>query len=158
MTVPEWYQQTLDELLEVLGGSDPSTLVWGFGPAPTIGFWERRMVIETGVHLRDANQALGEEAGISDLVAVSGLDEFGEMWLPYLGEVGPLTVRATDLDREWRFGDGDGALVEGSASDLYLRLMSRPTPVRLPDDWALAVDGLAPPPRPERAPRPDPAP
>jgi hypothetical protein len=40
------------------------------------------------------------------------------------------------------------ARIEATASDLYLRLMSRPSPVVLPDEWAQAVDGLAPPPKP----------
>jgi uncharacterized protein (TIGR03083 family) len=154
MSVIAWYQRTLEDLLGVFRDSDPTIGVWGFGPQPTIGFWERRMVIETGVHRRDAAQAMGEESPISELVAVSGLDEFGEMWLPYLGEVRPLTVVAVDLERTWVFGGSDGPIVEGTASDIYLRLMSRPTAVELPSDWGNAVDGLAPPPKPDRAPRP----
>jgi hypothetical protein len=141
-------------MLAVFRASDPTTPVWGFGPNPTIGFWERRMVIETGVHRWDASQALGEPEPLSELVAVSGLDEFGEMWLPYLGEVGPLTIEAVDLGRTWHFGGEGGQIVEGSASDHYLRLMSRPGLVMLPEGWAKAVDGLAPPPKPDRSPRP----
>ena len=150
----DWYEETLAGMLAVFRGTDPTTPVWGFGPNPTIGFWERRMVIETGVHRWDASQALGEARPLSDLVAVSGLDEFGEMWLPYLGEVRPLTVNAVDLGRTWHFGGEDGHIVAGPASDLYLRLMSRPGSVVLPEDWAAAVDGLAPPPKPDRSPRP----
>jgi uncharacterized protein (TIGR03083 family) len=150
----DWYSETLEGMIAVFMATDPATPVWGFGPNPTIGFWERRMVIETGVHRWDASQALGDESPLSDLVAVSGLDEFGEMWLPYLGEVGPLTLEAIDLGRTWHFGGEGGHIVAGSASDLYLRLMSRPAPVVLPADWAEAVDGLAPPPKPDRSPRP----
>ncbi|HEX6222371.1 MAG TPA: hypothetical protein VF115_14870, partial [Acidimicrobiia bacterium] len=121
---------------------------WGFGPTPSVGFWERRMVIETGVHRWDAAQAFEEEDRLIDNVARSGLDEFGHMWLPHLGDVQTLEVTATDLDRTWAYGDGfPTASVEGTASDLYLRLVSRPSPVSLPDDWAAAVDGLAPPPK-----------
>jgi uncharacterized protein (TIGR03083 family) len=154
MSVLAWYQQTLEGLLAVFRDSDPTIRVWGFGSQPTIGFWERRMVIETGVHRRDASQAVGDESPISDLVATSGLDEFGEMWLPYLGEVSPLTVVAVDLARAWEFGGAEGPTLEGTGSDIYLRLMSRPTSVELPSDWAKAVDGMAPPPKPDRAPRP----
>jgi hypothetical protein len=112
------------------------------------------MVIETGVHRWDGSQACREKTSLTDHVAEAGLDEFGPMWLQYLGEVGPMTMRATDLDRTWSYGTGGGDIVEGTASDLYLRLMSRPSPVELPSAWATAVDGLTPPPKPDRSPRP----
>jgi hypothetical protein len=52
------------------------------------------------------------------------------------------------MGRTWVYGDGEPAAeIEGTASDLYLRLVSRPSPVVLPDEWAAAVDGLAPPPK-----------
>ena len=68
--------------------------------------------------------------------------------MPYLGDVRTLAMTATDLDESWVYGGGDpDASVEGTASDLVLRLMSRPSSVVLPDDWAAAVDGLTPPPK-----------
>ena len=106
------------------------------------------MVIETGVHRWDAYQAFGEEDRLTDLVATSGLDEFGEMWFPRLEDVVTLEMTAGDVERTWVFGDGaPAASAEGAVSDLYLRLMSRPSAVELPADWAAAVDGLAPPPK-----------
>lgn len=144
----DWYEETLDEMLQALTGADPDAECWGLVPHSTVGFWERRMVVETGVHRWDAYQAHGEEDRLTDLVARSGLDEFGEMWLPYLGDVQTLAVTATDLERTWEYGEGaPAASIEGSASDLFLRLMSRPASVVLPDDWTSAVDGLAPPPK-----------
>ncbi|MFB3044391.1 MAG: hypothetical protein ACE1Y9_02830, partial [Acidimicrobiia bacterium] len=69
-------------------------------------------------------------------------------WLPHLGDLRTMEVAALDLDRTWVYGQGDPVVrVEGPASDLHLRLMSRPSPIDLPDDWAAAVDGLAPPPK-----------
>jgi uncharacterized protein (TIGR03083 family) len=145
----DWYDQTLDDLLATLRESDPTSRCWGFGPEPNVGFWERRMAIETGVHRWDAYQAFGEEDRLTDLVARSGLDEFTDLWLPLPGEPQTLQVTATDLGETWVYGDGDPtAAVEGTASDLYLRLFSRPSPVLLPQDWAEAVDGLPPPPKP----------
>lgn len=144
----DWYEETLDDMLAVLTEADPNTACWGFWPNPNLGFWERRMVIETGVHRWDAFGAFGEEDRLTDLVARSGLDEFGDMWLPRLGEVQTLRVTADDFERSWVFGDGDPtASVQGTASDIYLRLVSRPSPVELPDDWTRAVDGLGPPPK-----------
>ncbi|HUG31901.1 MAG TPA: maleylpyruvate isomerase family mycothiol-dependent enzyme [Acidimicrobiia bacterium] len=144
----DWYEDTLDDMLAALTDADPVSECWGFGPSPNVGFWERRMVIETGVHRWDAYGAHGEEDRLTDLVARSGLEEFGDMWLPHLGDVQPLSVTATDLGETWVYGDGEvTASVEGTASDLYLRLVSRLSPVELPDDWTGAVDALAPPPK-----------
>lgn len=144
----DWYEETLDAMLAALTDADPGAACWAFGPEQNVGFWEERMVIETGVHRWDAYQALGEQDRLTDLVARSGLDEFGDMWLPQLGDVQPLRVTATDLDHSWVYGDGEPTVsIEGTASDLYLRLVSRPSPVDLPDDWAQAVDGLKPPPK-----------
>ncbi len=144
----DWYETTLDEMLAALTEADPTARCWGFGPDPNVGFWERRMVIETGVHRWDAFGAFAGEDRLLDLVALSGLDEFSDMWLPHLGDVQTLLVRATDVDRSWVYGDGEpDASVEGTVSDLYLRLVSRPSPVALPSDWADAIDGLAPPPK-----------
>ena len=145
----EWYVESLEGMLAAFRATDPATPCWGFGSTPCVGFWETRMVIETGVHRWDAAQAFGEEDRLIDNVAGKGLDEFADMWFPRLGDVVPLTVRATDLDRSWSFGDGEHEeVVEGTASDLYLRLVARPSPVTLPADWAAAIDGLPPPPKP----------
>jgi uncharacterized protein (TIGR03083 family) len=146
--VADWYDATLEEMLAALTEADADAVCWGFGPNPSVGFWERRMVIETGVHRWDAAQAFGEEDRLIDNVARSGLEEFVDMWHPQLGDVRAISVRASDMGRTWVYGDGEPAAeIEGTASDLYLRLVSRPSPVVLPDEWAAAVDGLAPPPK-----------
>jgi uncharacterized protein (TIGR03083 family) len=144
----DWYEETLETMLDALRETDPDTPCWAFGPAPNVGFWERRMVIETGVHRWDAYQAFGEEDRLTDLVARCGLEEFADMWLPRLGPVQALHVTAADLDETWVYGDGEPITsLEGTASDLYLRLVARPSPVVLPEDWAQAIDGLGPPPK-----------
>lgn len=144
----EWYVENLERMLAALRTAHPDTPCWGFGSTPCVGFWETRMVIETGVHRWDAAQAFGEEDRLIDNVAGNGLDEFADMWLPRLGDVAPLSVTASDMGRSWTFGDGDPEeAIEGTASDLYLRLVSRPSPVPLPADWAAAVDGLPRPPK-----------
>lgn len=146
MDAIDWYEETLEEMLTALRDADPDTEVWAFGPTPSLGFWECRMVIETGVHRWDAEQASGRGEKLTDHVAESGLDEFTDMWLRQLGDLPTLKVVATDLGRVWVYGDGEPEReIEGTASDLYLRLVSRPSPVELPQEWAEAVDGLAPP-------------
>ena len=144
----DWYEETLNEMLAALRDADPSLPCWGFIPDATVGFWENRMVVETGVHRWDAYQAFGEEDRLTDHVALTGLDEFNAMWHPRLEQIQPLEVIAEDLGRSWIYGDGEpSASVSGTASDIYLRFMSRPSPVVLPDDWVAAVDGLPPPPK-----------
>lgn len=145
--VPRWYEETLESMLEALAGADPDAVVWGFGSPGTVGGWERRMVIETGLHRWDACQAVGEIRPLLELVAGLGLDEFADLYLPRLAAMPPIELVATDLRKSWIVGDGDPeARPEGTASDLYLRLMARPGAV-LPVEWATAVDALDPPPR-----------
>ena len=58
--------------------------VWGFTSKPTVGGWETRMVIETGLHRWDADQAIGEIEPLHDAVAGLGLDEYGDLYLTRL--------------------------------------------------------------------------
>jgi uncharacterized protein (TIGR03083 family) len=146
--VLDWFEANLGGMLIALGDADPDTPVWGFWPQSTLGLWERRMVIETGMHRWDAEQAFGDPGPLTDLVALSGLNEFEDMWLPWLGLLPVLELKATDLGRSWVLSSGSPLrTVSGTASDLYLRLMSRPSPVDLPRPWAAAVDALEPPPK-----------
>ena len=132
-------------MLEGLATADPGTPVWTFVDDPSLAFWVRRMVIETGVHRWDAHSAVGEPVELLTIVSVHGLDEFTEMYLPRLGDVQTMQATATDLGRSWKFGEHEPtASVEGEASDLFLRLMSRPG-VDLPADWAAAIDSLGSP-------------
>lgn len=143
-----WYETHLAEMLTTLEESDPDTAVWGFWPDPCIGLWERRMAVETGLHRWDSEQAFGEPGPLLDLEAVSGLDEYTDMWVPRMAALPALEARAVDLGREWVLGTGPPqATVSGTGSDLYLRLMSRASPVELPEEWAIAVDALEPAPR-----------
>jgi uncharacterized protein (TIGR03083 family) len=144
----DWCEERLEEMLAALTEADPTTPVWTFDDSGVLGFWERRMVPETGVHRWDAEQTIGRRDPLTDRVVVVGLEEFGGFWLNSLGEVQTLEAVATDLGRSWVYGEGEPtATVDGTGSELYLRLMQRPSSVVLPDDWAAAVDGLAQPPK-----------
>ncbi len=145
--VAEWYEESLESMLAALSEADPDAPCWGFVSDSTVAFWEQRMVVETGVHRWDAYQSFGEEDRLTDHVAHTALDEFAAMWLPRLGDVQPLRVTATDLGRSWSFGDEPEHDVAGTASDIYLRLMARPSPVALPEDWVEGLAGLDPPPK-----------
>jgi uncharacterized protein (TIGR03083 family) len=141
----DWAAEQLARMLEGLAMADPEARVWTFVDDPALGFWVRRMVVETGVHRWDAHSAVGEPVELLTGVSAHGLDEFADLYLPRLGDVPTIELRATDLGRSWRFGRGQPtAQVEGEASDLYLRLMSRPG-VSLPRAWEGAVDALGSP-------------
>jgi len=141
----DWAAEQLARMLEGLATADLDTPVWTFVDDPKLEFWIRRMVIETGVHRWDAHSAVGDPVELLTIVSRHGLDEFGDLYLSRLGEVQTLELSATDLGRSWRFGAGEpSAHVEGEASDLYLRLMSRPG-AELPPDWTQAVDSLGSP-------------
>ena len=148
MSAIEWCERTLEKMIDAFRSADPTTAVWALGPNQNIGFWETRMVIETGVHRWDADQAHGDPDRLTDHVALEGLDEFDDMWLPHLGDVQTYGVHAADLNRSWSFaGAGSGVSVSAPASDIYLALIGRTSTVTLPEDWHLAVHSLAPPPK-----------
>lgn len=141
----DWAAEQLARMLEGLAMADPAAHVWTFVDDPVLGFWVRRMVIETGLHRWDAHSAVGEPVELLTRVSAHGLDEFPELYLPRLGDVPSIELCATDLGRTWRYGKGEPAVrIEGEASDLFLRLMSRPG-VALPRPWEQAVDALGSP-------------
>lgn len=141
----DWAAEQLSRMLMGLSSADPDAAVWTFTNDPALWFWIRRMVIETGVHRWDAQAAIEDPSPLLPAVSGHGLDEFPDLYLPRLGDVQTIELTARDAGHSWRFGPGEPtAHVEGKASDLFLRLMSRPG-VELPDDWARAVDSLGSP-------------
>jgi len=142
----DWCEEMLDEMLVALAEANPGAPVWTFDESGVLGSWETRMVPETGVHRWDAEQAVGRLDPLTHHVAIVGLGEFGGFWLENLGDLQTLEVVATDVGDSWVYGPGEPTTrVEGSASDLYLRLMQRSTTVALPDDWASAVEAMSKP-------------
>lgn len=138
-------EEALTQLLDALVAADPDAEVWTIGLDRHVRFWERRMVIETGVHRWDAQAATETPDPLPPTVAIDGLDEFTDFYLGRLGDVPTIDVHATDIGRTWRYGDGEATTtVEGTASELFLRLMSRPG-AAFPVAWEQAVDSLASP-------------
>ncbi len=83
----EWADEQLAAMLEGLRTADPDAATWTFVADPCLRFWGPRMVVETGVHRWDAESAVGDPQPLSAEVSVHGLDEFGELYLPRLGDV-----------------------------------------------------------------------
>ncbi|WP_350280926.1 maleylpyruvate isomerase N-terminal domain-containing protein [Kribbella sp. HUAS MG21] len=161
----DWYAGTTAALLAAIRAVDPDEPCWNFAPVDQrAGFWTRRRLHETAIHLVDllqAGAAAGEEPGtglavVPPAVAADGVDEVFEVFLPRMLARGfapavtrQLGVRATDTGHEWTLtpvpqgdrphverGKAVGeAVLSGTAADLDLCLWKR-----LPTT-ALTVEG-----------------
>lgn len=147
-----WYAGVADALRAALAAVDPDEPCWNFsGLSQYAGFWRRRQVHETQIHLVDADLSLGRETDIEAELAADGVDEVLTTFLHRLAGRGrqpvvdgPIVVRCTDVDRQWGLrpapDSGVGpmvsrpapadeviaaAVVSASAVDLYLGLWRR---------------------------------
>ena len=138
----EWFEQGVEWLAALLWDPDPYAEVWTWARNKNIGFIQRRMAQETAVHRWDAQSAAGLEEPIEQILAVDGVDEILDTFIPAQGS--PITgagetilLFEIDGDMEWplklgREGlelslESEGADVEarGTASDLLLMLWGR---------------------------------
>jgi uncharacterized protein (TIGR03083 family) len=105
----DWYAGTAAALTAALPAVDPDEPCWNFsGLHQTAGFWRRRQVHETQVHLVDASLAVGRQFAIDADVAADGVDEVLTIFLHRLAARGrqpvvdaPIVLRCTDADRQW---------------------------------------------------------
>jgi uncharacterized protein (TIGR03083 family) len=138
----EWYRTGLSHLVKVLGEADPTTSVYSWSPQKNIAFIQRRMAHETAVHRWDAEAAAGKAQPVESALAVHGIDEFLDFFMPDAleGTEPPdksVHMHCTDAPGEWlvSFIDGDArvervhgkgdAAVRGTASDLLLLMWRR---------------------------------
>jgi uncharacterized protein (TIGR03083 family) len=156
-SIADWADDQRAALLELLATADPDRPVWAFGPIVPAAFWWRRQCHETAMHAWDGTAAAGEPWAIPGEVAMDGLDELLEWFLP----------RSLSRDNEWATGqtvhfhrtDGDGErlltlanpptlqeghakgdlAVRGGASDLLRWAMNRPATVEVFGDDTLAT-------------------
>ena len=136
-----WLGRQSARLVEVLARADPSTPVWTWAGQRQLSFIPRRMAHETSVHRWDAQSATGSELPIDPRLAVDGIDEFFDLWVPATADLGSgsesLHLHSTDVTGEWvvsiavgafevsrEHAKGDAA-VRGPASDLLLLLWRR---------------------------------
>ena len=146
-TTPEsgaWFTTQRDALLEELAKRDPrqEAHTW-FPPDQTVGFWYRRMALETAVHRVDAELANGQRTAIDPDLAADGIDEllgfvtydFGDT--PVLEQAAgrtvaidcdqqrwAVTLRTDGVDRAADDAPADAGF-EGDPSDLLLNLWNR---------------------------------
>ena len=125
----------------------PVVSVLGRRPA---SFVRRRVAHETAIHRWDAQNAAGHPDGFEPAVAVDGIDEMMELWIPRafnLGQFGGRgqTIQLEGIDgdaswlitveadrTEWRRGhNGADVSARGRLGDLYLFVWSRLDPAEL---------------------------
>lgn len=145
-----WWDERYAELLATLDRLDPEMTAWNWAPqAKKAVFWHRRMAHETAVHRWDAQVAVGLTEPIETKLAVDGVSEVLDTWLPGGRRGGPtdgkglVQLVASDVDHEWlaRVRGAGIALLDtstiihephkidaqavGTASDLQLALWGR---------------------------------
>lgn len=161
----DWQAAASRRLLDVLGGRDAGSPTWTISPDDgTVGFWMRRLCHEAAIHRYDIEAAVGEAAPIPRAVAVDGIDEVFDFFIPnrnptafaadggtlHLHEVGVgaeagewFITRTPDGVRMEHRHDRADVAARGTASDLLLVLWGRRPPsvlevfgeASLLDDW-----------------------
>ena len=148
--VLDWFDERFAELGTVLENLDGDLPAWNWGPRPKVAsFWQRRMAHETAVHRWDAQTAAGLPEPLDPKLAVDGVTEVFDTWLPAGRRRGRTDVTglahlvATDAGYDWHVrlrGQGVALLAAdtmlredrsphvettGTASDLNLALYGR---------------------------------
>ena len=148
------FRADLDALVDALAPLDPATPCWTWADQHDIGFVQRRMAQEFAVHDWDAERAAGRTEAIEPSLAIDGIDEYLDVFVPRKGghaDGEPLTahLHATDCEGEWVAHTGAGrwnvrrahargdVAVRATASDLLLMLWGR----RRPEGDGFAVFG-----------------
>jgi uncharacterized protein (TIGR03083 family) len=143
--LPVWFGEGVHQLLQAFVDVSPIKTVTSLFGTHTPSLIVRRMVHETAMHRRDAEDAVGKPSGFDPALAADGIDELLELWIPRTfayGDFGGtgqvIGLRATDTDDAWsitvqpeatlwhRCGDDQADVIaRGMASDLYLFVWNR---------------------------------
>jgi uncharacterized protein (TIGR03083 family) len=145
-----WWEEGFARMLKELEAAEPDAPAWNWSVQPQVAsFWHRRMAHETAIHRWDAQIAGGITEPIDQALAVDGVDEVLDSFLPAGRRHGPtdqegvVRLEATDAENRWAVrirGEGLSLLdtdswfdtepdaqaaVCGTASDLLLALWGR---------------------------------
>jgi uncharacterized protein (TIGR03083 family) len=143
--VPAWFAESADIVVASFDGLDLDAPSWNpFGAPGGMGFWPRRMALETMVHRWDAEEAAGRTTALDPELAADGVLEALQVYLSLQvarsdvpAPSGTLHLHATDTPGEWTLRGEDGRLVvdvghakgdaaaRGTAEDLLLVLWGR---------------------------------
>lgn len=146
--IVEAFEEAAAELVEALTNEAPDSPAWNWSRRDeTVAWWARRMAHELAVHRWDVSAAVGSPSPIEADLAVDGVDELLNVFLPHTlaerpvdGLGGTFSVTASDTGDAW-FGrltpetsevvrgvpaSLPDARLRGTASDLMLGLWGRP--------------------------------
>jgi uncharacterized protein (TIGR03083 family) len=132
----DWYAGHAGHLIDVLSARPADAPAWAMDPTNrTAGFWRRRQVHETTLHLWDADLALGAPRPIDPPLAWDGVLEVVDVVYPRqvrLRRIDPLPgrlrLRATDGPWSTNLGEGEPLDVAASAEVLLRLLWHRADP------------------------------
>lgn len=140
-----WYRAGLEQLVDALTRADPAAPVWTLTGPGEVRFWQSRMSHETAVHRWDAELAFGTPTPFAPWLGASGIPETLEIHVARplrdhaVGDGRSLVLACTDVQGAWTVCcNPDGVAVEpgrrpaaaqvaGSASDVWLFVMGRPS-------------------------------
>jgi len=164
--VADWYAARADTMLRLLADLDPDQQCWTHQQGnERVAYWCRRQAHEVAMHRADARFAVGEKPVYDADLAVDGIGEMLDLWMPRLSAQGhPPTLTATlrlrriDGPNSWLLiPDPTGppqtmgpthaepatAEISGTASELLFRLWNRPADVLIGGDRDVAEPFLA---------------
>jgi len=127
--VSQWYAGKAEDLYEVLRSTDPGRPCWNFAFGLGVaGFWRRRQLHETTVHLLDLDAAGGRATELTPVVAADGVDEVLTVFLPRMHQRGhvlgldrPLALTATDTGDTWLLAPRPRAAATGGLPTVQRR-------------------------------------
>lgn len=147
--VADWYAKRAGRLCEATADLVWDGPCWNFSRVHQFrGFWPRRQVHETRMHLFDLDTAGGRERTFDVALSADAVHEVFQVFLPRQATrgypvdlAGPLRVLATDIGMSWlllpdadegaklypRGGDAPVAELSGGSADLLKMLWNRPT-------------------------------
>jgi uncharacterized protein (TIGR03083 family) len=147
VAVAHWYRTGAEELISALIARGPDAPCWTFGEPHTTRFWMRRQAQETTLHRWDLQCALGADAHIDNAVAVDGIAEVAEMFLPRQVRLGRMSAQPTAVELRTDCGErfvlrtadnvATATAVHGPAEALLLLVWKR-IPL---DDSRLSITG-----------------
>jgi uncharacterized protein (TIGR03083 family) len=105
----DWYAGKAEDLYQVLRAADPDSPCWNFAyGAGVAGFWPRRQLHETLMHLVDLDQTAGRTTLLSPSIAADGVGEVLTVFLHRMHSRGnpadlhaPLSLVSTDTGHTW---------------------------------------------------------
>jgi uncharacterized protein (TIGR03083 family) len=120
-----WFEEGTRLLLAALDVLPAEAPAWNWAPhtPQTVSFWPRRMALEAAVHRWDAETARQDASGFDVVVAEDGIDEVLTVFNASVPD--GVLVRLTDSERTWGNAKTPDAVLEGTASGVFLALWGR---------------------------------